>query len=157
MREFHSTARAMATVCRWPPEREATWVRTDLSGPHGQAVEGLPGLGLHGVLVEQTGLGALAAEEHVVDDVEVVAQREVLVDDLDAEVVRVTGAVDGDGLALEGVVPRVEGVDAGDPLDQGALAGAVVADERGHAPGGDVEVDALEHVYGSEALVDAPQ
>ena len=37
-------------------------------------------------------LRALAAEEHVLDDVEVVAQREVLVDDLDAERGRVARA-----------------------------------------------------------------
>jgi hypothetical protein len=29
--EFQSTARAMATVCRWPPERLATFCRTDLT------------------------------------------------------------------------------------------------------------------------------
>ena len=27
--EFHSTARAMATVCRWPPDRLDTCWRTD--------------------------------------------------------------------------------------------------------------------------------
>ena len=58
------------------------------------------------VLVEQAGLRELAAEEHVVDDVEVVAQREVLVDDLDAEGVRVAWAVHRDGLALEEVLAR---------------------------------------------------
>src|SRR4051794_31866273 len=38
-----------------------------------------------------------------------------------------------------------------------ALAGPVVAHERGHAAGLDVEVDVMEHVDGAEALVDAPQ
>ena len=37
---------------------------------------------------------ALAAEEHVLHDVEVVAEREVLVNDLDAERGRVARAVD---------------------------------------------------------------
>ena len=73
----------------------------------------------------------LAAEEHVLDDVEVVAQREVLVDDLDPERVAVARAGHRDRLLLEGVLALVEGVDAGDPLDQGALAGTVVADQGG--------------------------
>jgi hypothetical protein len=39
-----------------------------------------------------------------------------------------------DLLALEHVLAAVERVDPGDALDQGALAGAVVADERGDRP-----------------------
>ena len=60
-----------------------------------------------------------APEEHVLGDVQVVAQREVLVDDLDAERRGVARAVDGDLLALEQVVTGVIGVDTGDDLDQG--------------------------------------
>jgi hypothetical protein len=72
----------------------------------------------------------LTAQVHVLHDVEVVAEREVLVDDLDAEVRGVLRAVDRDGLALEEDLPAVCGVCAGDALDQRLLAGAVVADER---------------------------
>ena len=43
----------------------------------------------------------LAAEVHVLDDVEVVAEREILVDDLDPELRRVLRAVDRDRLAVE--------------------------------------------------------
>ena len=56
----------------------------------------------------------LAAEVHVLDDVEVVAQREILVHDLDAEPRGVLGPVDRDGLALEGDLARVDRVDPGD-------------------------------------------
>ena len=92
------------------------------------------------------------------DDVEVVAQREVLVDDLDAERVGLLRAVDGDRLALEEhLAARRTGGCPAIALDQRALAGAVVADERGHLPGVDVEVDAVQHVHGAEALVDPPQ
>ena len=55
-----------------------------LQRAHREAVEGLAGAGLHGVLVERRDAAHLAAQEHVVDHVEVVAEREVLVDDLDA-------------------------------------------------------------------------
>ena len=97
----------------------------------------------------------LAAEEHVLDDVEVVAEREVLVDDLDAERGGVARAVDGDRLALEQNSPGVDGVDPADALDQSGLAGAVVADERGDLAGVDGEVDVVQHLDGAEALVDA--
>ena len=50
----------------------------------------------------------LAAEVHVLDDVEVVAEREVLVDDLDPELGRVLRARDVDGLALEEDLAAVE-------------------------------------------------
>ena len=41
--EFQSTALAMATVCRWPPERLATLLAHRLHGAHGQRGEGLAG------------------------------------------------------------------------------------------------------------------
>ena len=50
----------------------------------------------------------LAAEIHVLDDVEVVAEREVLVDDLDPEPDRVLRARDVDGVALEEDLALVE-------------------------------------------------
>ncbi len=43
------------------------------------------------------------------------------------------------------------------PLIRVRLAGSVVADQRGDPAGADVEVDAAQHVDGSEALVDAAQ
>ena len=61
------------------------------------------------------------------------------------------------GLAVEEVLAAVEGVDAGEALDQGALAGTVVADERGHMPEADGEVDVVQDLHGTEALVDAAQ
>ena len=88
----------------------------------------------------------LAAEEHVLDDVEVVAQREVLVHDLDAQRGGVLRGVDGDRLALEQDLAGVDRVDADDALDERGLAGAVVADERGHLARVDVEVDVVQDV-----------
>jgi hypothetical protein len=72
----------------------------------------------------------LASEEHVRDYVEVVAEREVLVDRLDPEPRRVGRAVDLDLAALEEDLPVVGLVGSRDRLDQRRLAGAVVADER---------------------------
>ena len=94
----------------------------------------------------------LPAEEHVLDDVQVVAEREVLVDDLDAERGRVARAVDRHRLALEEEVARVDRVDPADALDQGGLAGAVVTDERGDLAGVRGEVDARRTCTGPKLL-----
>ena len=75
---------AMATVCRCPPDRLATCWRIDFTRADRQAVERLAGPLLHVCSSSRPTLGDFAAEEHVLDDVEVVAQREVLVHDLDA-------------------------------------------------------------------------
>src|SRR3954452_2421969 len=128
-----------------------------LHRPHGQGREGLAGLLLHRVLVQQDAGARLASEKHVLDDVEVVAQREVLVDDLDSQVRGVLRAVHMDRLALEQVLAGVEAVDPGDGLHQGRLARPVVADQRRDLSGVDGEVDVVQHVHGTEALVDAAQ
>ena len=47
----------------------------------------------------------LTTEVHVLDDVEVVAEREVLVDDLDAEPGRILRTVDRDLLPVEDTSP----------------------------------------------------
>ena len=96
----------------------------------------------------------LAAEVHVLDDVEVVAEREILVDDLDPELGGVLRAVDRDRLAVEEDLAAVGRVDAGDALDQRRLAGTVVADERHHLAGAHLEVDVGERLHGAEVLRD---
>ena len=98
-------------------------------------------------------LELLAPEEHVLDDVEVVRQREVLVDDLDAEVGRrAVGPWMLTGLPVEEDLAAVDAVDARHALDQRGLAGAVVADERHDPPGIDLEVDLVQGDHGAEVL-----
>ncbi len=95
---------------------------------------------------------SLPAEEHVLDDVEVVAQGEVLVDDLDAEGGGVARAGDVAGPAVDGDGAAVDAVDPGDAFDQRRLAGAVVTDEGAHLAGVDGEIDLGEDFDGAEAL-----
>lgn len=85
---------------------------------------------LHLAVVEQPPSGYLASEEHVLDDVEVVAQRQVLVHDLDSERRSILGALDVHGPTLEMQLARIGLVDTHGRLDQHRLAGTVVADER---------------------------
>ena len=91
--------RAIATVCRWPPEREATGTRT-LGDADGQGVAAARGCGAPSPPRRGRRPADLPAEEEVADDIEVVAQREVLVDGRDAQVLGVVGARDLDGAAL---------------------------------------------------------
>ena len=142
MREFHITARPIATDWRWPPDRLATGCRIELIVVTESALQHVRGSRLHHRLPEpEEEVANLAAEVHVLDDVEVVAEREILVDDLDPELGRVLRPGDRDLLSLEVDVALVDRVDPGDALDQGRLAGAVVADERHHLAGADLEVD----------------
>ena len=100
------------------------------------------------------GVHLLATEEQVRDDVQVVAQREVLVDGRDPERHRFVGPRDRDGVALEQDLPGVGVVDSGDHLHERGLAGAVVADERHDLARSNAEVHTLESLHGPEALAD---
>src|SRR5256885_1413979 len=79
----------------------------------GQRLAGRP---LHVVLVEEAASEPLTAQEHVLDDVEVVSQGQVLIDGLDAEPGRITRAVDGNGVAIPEELTVINLVDAGDAL-----------------------------------------
>ena len=64
--------------------------------------------------------------------------------------------MDLDLTAVEEDLALVEGVDAGDALDEGRLAGAVVADEGHHLTGTDLEVDLVERLHGTEVFRHSP-
>ena len=116
-------------------------------GPHGRAELPESGLGPrpHGLLVhesepsERPAPGDLAAEEHVLDGIQVRRQGQILVYDLHPEVGGLVRRGDGDRLAVEEQLSGVDGEVAGERLDQSGLAGPVVADERDDLAGVDVE------------------
>ena len=97
----------------------------------------------------------LAAHEEIGDDVDVGAEREVLVDGLDAGRLRLgrRGEVALD--AVEDDAPGARRHAAGDDLDQRRLAGAVVAEERDDLAAIDVEADAAQRLDRAEMLGDA--
>src|SRR6185437_8999923 len=107
-----------------------------------------------GGLVEDLEPVLLAPEVHVLDDVEVVAEREILVDDLDPEARRDLRAADVHLAPLEEDLAVVRHVRAGDALDQRRLAGAVVADERHDLARTQLEVDVGERLDRAEGLRD---
>ena len=148
-----STERAIATVWRCPPERDETFCRTDLTvrTESDRSVSDASRSISPSSKVPQ--LGLFAAEEHVLHDVEVVAQREVLVHDLDAEVRRLARVVEVHDLAVELHLALVVGLHAGEALDQGRLAGAVVADERGDLAGVGLEDTPLRTLTGPKLFL----
>ena len=90
--------------------------------------------------------GDLAAHEDVVAHAHVRREAELLVDDGDAAVPRVRRGREDHRLAVE--LDRAGGGldDAGQHLHQRRLAGAVLAEQRRHLAGADVEGDALQRV-----------
>src|SRR5438093_2147846 len=108
---------------------------------------------LHRVFVEEPGAQPLAAQEHVLHDVQVVGQREVLVDGLDAKARGVAGVVDVDRAALPEELAVVRLVDSGDALGKDRLAGAVVSAQGCDLSRWKVEIDVKESLYRAEVLV----
>jgi hypothetical protein len=117
---------------------------------------------LHADLVEQAQVAArspcpLVPDVEVGHDIQVVAQRQVLVHGCDPEGGRGLRAADVHRLAGEEDLALVGRVGAGDDLDQRGLAGAVVADEGDDLAGGDLEVDLRQGLHGAEPLADPLQ
>jgi hypothetical protein len=54
-------------------------------------------------------------------------------------------------------LPAIRGMDARDGLDHDRLAGTVVACQRGHLAGRDIQVDLRKCLNGTEVLADAAQ
>ena len=81
------------------------------------------------------------AEEQVGDDVEVLAQREVLEDCRDSRLLRVLRRREFLGPPAQDDLTFVGAVDFGDDLDQGGFARAVVADESDDFAAADGQVD----------------
>ena len=109
----------------------------------------------HRLLKDLERVVRLATEIHVLDDVEVVAECEVLVHDLDPEVGSFLRAGDVNAIAFEVDLALVDRVDARDALDQRRLARAVVADERHHLTASHLEIDVRERLDGAEGFGDA--
>ena len=91
------------------------------------------------------------AEEDVRADVEIVGERKVLVDRLDARAARLHRTCELNRLAVEDDLAVFRRVDAGDAFDECRLARAVVAEKTHHLAGRDVETHAVD---GDEAAED---
>ena len=146
---------AISTSCRSASDSEPDDpLGTDARHP--DAPERLDRGLIHGVLVDDDAAHRLGAEREVVRDRQVREQAQLLVDDADAELVRMRGARDLDRLAAELDAPGRRRMVAREDLQQGRLAGTVLAEEAVDRACLDVEVDVIEGQRAREALRDAP-
>ena len=93
-----------------------------------------------------------AAEQHVLRCAQVRCEIEILVDDGDAQFLRVVRPGQVHGAAPPFDRAAVAPFGAGQDLDQSRLAGAVLADERVHLSLGDRHVDLLQRPHAGVAL-----
>ena len=97
------------------------------------------------------------AQEDVLGNREVRKQPRLLVDDGDPELARTRWSGDLDSGAVKRDLAGVGLVDAGQDLDEGALAGAVFADEGVDLGRQQRQGNAVQRLGGAEALRDAHQ
>ena len=156
----HTSARATATHWRWPPENSRIGAFSDGQVDR-QAVQVLGRLALHAALVELAEAPprarldqVLAAEEEVLRRRQVVGQREVLIDGLDAELTRVDRGLEVGRLAVDLERALVRAQRARQALHERRLAGAVVAHQRHDLARRDLERDVVERGDVAEELGD---
>ena len=92
----------------------------------------------------------LSPDEEVRHRVQVVVQGKILVDRLDAVSLCVAGIADVDPVPVDMDLPVVHLVGARQDLDEGRLAGAVVADDTHHLARHDRDRDALDRMDSAE-------
>ena len=147
------SARAMLTICCPAADRLPTsadgrdlGVAEPLEEPGGR-------LG-RGAALGEAEARLLVAEVDVLGDAEALDEVELLVDRRDPEVHRGLRVGEAHLLALPGDGALVGLVDPGEDLDEGRLAGAVLAEEAVHLAGADVEVHPAECDHSRETLHD---
>src|SRR6516162_7495772 len=84
-----------------------------------------------------------------------VGEREILVDDLDAEIASLTRIVEIGFYAFDQHASACRPVDAGNDFDQRRFASPIVADKRHHLAGIDVEREVFDRDYAAERLLNA--
>ena len=97
------------------------------------------------------------AHVDVLGDRQVREQARLLVHHGDAQGTRLRRPVEHDGRTIEAQRARVRLMDAGEDLDQGALAGTVLTDERPDLAGHQHQRDVVERLGGREPLGDTHQ
>src|SRR5829696_4152189 len=119
---------------------------------HAHVLEVLGGLLFHLAVVEEGSDGQLAIQEHVVKDRELVDEREVLVDGLDAQRARLGDGTEVDLFSFKQDPALVRTMEAGDGFEQGALARPVVPDKSEHFPFPEEQINAFEDRHSTEVL-----
>ena len=96
----------------------------------------------------------LGAEQDVLGDGQRRDEVDLLGRDRDAGGLRLLGAGEADRLAIDGELARGRAEAAAEDVHQRRLAGAVLADDRMHLAGAQLQRDAAQRVHRSERLPD---
>ena len=112
----------------------------------------------HAAVVEkletENAAGEFRAEKQIGGRIEMIRQRQGLVDRTDADFDGVRVAVHRQRMAVEVNCSGSRLIDARQDLDQRRLARAIVADDRQNFTGSSFEIDAVESGYAAESLGD---
>ncbi len=109
-------------------------------------------LGFHGDVVERApGAPELAPQEQVGRGVEILGERQGLIDRLDAVAPGVAGAVDRSRPAVDADLARVGPIGAREHLDQRRLAGTVVAQQADDLAAAKIERHVVDRAHATEA------
>jgi hypothetical protein len=134
--------------------RQRAHRQVGLGEPRVDPTDDLAGLVRHAMAVERAPAGAqLAAQEQVAGGVDVVGEREVLVDGLDPGALGLARAAERDGLAVHLDRPAVGRVHAGEDLDERRLARAVVSEQSHDLAGVELARHAVDRAQCTEVLV----
>jgi hypothetical protein len=114
------------------------------------------GAGLGGA-ADPAGPGVLLSEEEVFPDAHGGDEIELLIDDGDPEASALMGRRDADGVAVELDGSGVGWLGAGEDPDEGALAGAVLAEEGVDFAGAEFEATVLKRSDAGKRLLDSGQ
>ena len=152
-RASRTIARLIATSCWTAIE----WLDEQRVGVEPETeVRQVPGrLPVGGLPVDAAAAARLVAEHHVLADRQVRAEVDLLVDRRDAGGLRVGGGAEDALLAGDGDRAVVDGVDAGERLDEGGLPAPFSPMSGVHLAGAEEEVDVVEREDAREADRDA--
>ena len=130
---------------------------TDAADLVEQRPGGLPAGGLVDEVqaAQQAGAPLRVTQEDVLGDGLVGGEVELLVDDRDAEVLGLGRIMDLHRLAVDADLAGIALICAGQDLDEGRLAGAVLAGERHHLAGVEGQVHVVEGLDAAEPLADS--
>jgi hypothetical protein len=112
-----------------------------------EPVDQLGGLPAQPLPLDAAEAGGFASDEDVLRHRQVGAEVDLLVDRADAGLLRLRRAGEPYGRAVQGDGAAVQGVDPGQHLDEGGLAGAVLAEQCVDLAGEEPEVDTRQSPY----------
>ena len=122
---------------------------------HVQPFEHFPRLGDHGLFVQPQPLLQLAPQKQVLVDIQIVDQIQLLMDERDARVQRISGRGEGHRLAVHADFARVRLQHAAQNVHQRGLARAVFADQRADLAITDGKIHVPQHFVRTERFFDA--